>query len=62
VEGITSSPDAFLSQLTMETFSPVTLYVKGPALTSLTPPNINIITAVIVVRRKFFITKIVVEK
>jgi hypothetical protein len=46
----------------METFSPATLYVKGPALTFLTPQNINITTAVIVVSRKCFITEFVVQE
>ena len=46
MEGITNSPEAFLSQLTMETFPPATLYFKGSALTSLTPPNSNKTAAV----------------
>jgi len=41
VEGTINFPEAFVSQLTMETVSSSTLYVKGSALTSVIPPNSN---------------------
>jgi hypothetical protein len=54
VDGITNSPEAFLSQLTMETVPPTTLYVKGSALTSLIPPNSNKTAAAKVEIKRFF--------
>mgnify|MGYP004227614415 CR=1 FL=1 len=41
MEGITNPPEAVSLQSLMVTVSPATSYVKGSALTSLTPPNSN---------------------